>query len=374
MFNKILFASIALASLSSYADVDYSRCNFAAGLYGMRLDNDGQLQLSVGQKINSKSTNGNVEKYVIETDPTVFGGISNSTAINKFEVSLVKDDQGRVVKVVSGGDKLDKKSLENFKKFQLQMQLSGVVSTADFSNGNGSFGGGFGYGMGSYGDVPKNTLTQEPMYYVKNENGGASFLKLSQLNQKQRSEIGLSEDVYKAMKQKWKKDKKTVAIIEKGLKKLSEKSTPSYFLGQEAELDIKDGVCSPSKVSTRMFNSKDGSVQLVPTFTKEACEEVAKLHLKHREKLTKCDDANEEISQEIFKNSEKLKNVPVGMGGYGYPGMGLGYGGYGMGGFGYGSQSQLSMMKSQCDMMLGEFSFGMGISTPKEEKSSATPQ
>ena len=381
MFHKILIASIVLASANVFAaDVDYSRCNMAAGLYGMRLDNDGQLQLGVGQKINSKTTNGNIEKFVIETDPTVFGGIGNSAAINKFEVSLVKDDEGRVIKVISGGDKLDKKTMENFKKFQLQMQVGSAVSNADFANGNASFGGGYGGYFGGYGDVPKGTLTAEPTYFVKDDNGKQVYLKLSQLNQKQRGDIGLSEDVYKAIKQKFKKDKKTVSKIEKGLSELSAKSSPVYFLGQEAELEIKDGACTPSKVSTRMFHSKDGSVQLVPTFTKEACEEVAKLHLKHKEKLSKCDEANKEVSQDIFLNAEKLKNVPMGGGyvggaggGLGYPGVGMGgYGGYGP--YGYSSPSQLSMMKNQCDMMLGEFSFGMGGPAPKQDKSSANPQ
>lgn len=74
MSYKLLIASIILASSNFFsADVDYFRCNWAAGLYGMHLDNDGKLQTGFGQKIISKSTNENIEKFVIETDPTAKG-------------------------------------------------------------------------------------------------------------------------------------------------------------------------------------------------------------------------------------------------------------------------------------------------------------
>lgn len=361
MLHKVLFASIVLTSLSAVADVDYSRCNFAAGFYGMGIDNEGQLQLGIGQKINSKTTEGNTEKYVIETDPSMFGGFENPNIGSKLEVSLVKDEQGRVVKVISGGDRLDKKAIENRKKFQIQMQVHTTVSQADFNNGN--------YQLGAFGTAPfKGTMTSEPTYFVTDENGNPSYLKLSQLNQNQRQKIGMSEDIHKALKQKLKRDKKTVAKIEKGLKELSDKSFPVYYLGQETEFDIKDGMCTPSKVSSRMFHTQDKSVHLSPTFTKESCEEVAKLYLKHKEKLSKCDEANNEISQDMFKNLDKIRHVQIGggiVGGIGSgSGIGSGYPGAYLGGFN--SQSPLGLMKSQCDMMLGEISFSV---SPKKESS-----
>jgi hypothetical protein len=185
------------------------------------------------------------------------------------------------------------------------------------------------------------------------------------------------EDLYKEMKQKMKRDKKSAAKIEKGLKELSEKSTPVYYLGQEAELEIKDGVCTPKSIATRMYHTKDNSVQTQKTFTKEACEEVEKLHLKHKEKIAKCDENSLEVMKDMGQNYEKLKDLSSSFGGYGGMGMGGGY----FGGFGYspfgGQQSQLTTMKNYCQMMLGgsQFGNGFGFSKAKEaDKADASKQ
>ncbi len=102
---------------------------------------------------------------------------------------------------------------------------------------------------------------------------------------------------------------------------------------------------------------------------------MAKLYLKHKEKISKCDESNREINQDIFLNAQKLQDVPTGMLG-GIVGGGFG-GGVGMGsGFGF-FPSQLSMMKSQCDILLGNFSSpenGGNINSVPDEKSSANQQ
>lgn len=142
-----------------------------------------------------------------------------------------------------------------------------------------------------------------------------------------------------------------------------DKSTPTFYLGQEAEFDIKDGVCTPKIVSSRFFNSADGAVAKTPIFTKEACEEVSKLYIKHKDKISKCDESNKEVNTDLWQSNDKIKELYNG-------GMGM----YGMG-YGFGGQSsQLTMLKGTCDMMVGEFSFGMGISPSKEVKPSSAIQ
>jgi len=111
----------------------------------------------------------------------------------------------------------------------------------------------------------------------------------------------------------------------------------------------------PAKMSSRMFNTKDGSVKLSTTFSKESCEEIEKLHLKHKEKLSKCEESSREINSEFFHNPKLLQSLQMGTG----PGMGMGMNMFGSP-YGFSNSNQLSMMKNYCDHMLGAGNLGMG--------------
>jgi hypothetical protein len=329
---------------------------------GSILNNDGQLILFPGQKIANKTTEGKVEKYVIETHPQIYGGLygglgAPGQAPYKTEISLLRDEDGRVVKVISGEEKLGKKEIESREKASLQMQIRSILMTGGMASP---------YEGSAFGTLPGT----EPLYQVKDKEGKFSYKKLSELDKEERSQVGLSEDLHKEITQKWRKDKKSIAKIEKGIKNFQVKSKPAIWLGTEAEFDIKDGVCTPKVVSSRFFNSADGSVGKTPIFTKEACEEVSKLYLKHKDKITKCDESNEEVSADLWQRIDKIKEIrPHGM----YL-NGMEMGRY-MSFLFDGRPSHLSTLKSACDKMVGEFKFGMGIGTgTKTNPSSATPQ
>lgn len=338
---------ISLLFISNFAmaDVDYSRCNMAAAQSGARLDHDGKLVVAPWQKIKNISTKDKVEKYVIETDGgSLAYGYQIPTGM-KTEVTIERDEQGRVIRMQTGPDTLDKKGLAAVQKAQLHMQLSGTVFQSDLANSNGYFGS-------------KNTMLQEPVFFVKGENGQDTYVKLSDLTKKQRQAMGLSHDLYKDIKKQWRRDKKTVAKLEKGLKEIQEKSHPVYPIGQEANFEITDGVCTPKDMSNRMFHSKDNSVHKNLTFTKEACEDVARLHLKHKESIAKCDEVSKVMTQDIWNNSGKI-SVLTQNGMFAYGG-GLGAMGGGLGGYaGVGLQvSTLTALKNHCDMMVGQFNIG----------------
>lgn len=360
---KLFVTTLTLMSAVAYAEVDYSRCTGASGMWGVSLDSEGKLASNPYQKIVNKTTEGKIEKYDIENEyPDYKGGIIKS----KTQVTLERDDQGRVVKMQTGGDKLDKKNLEMMKKFQLQGQVSMAMMSA-----------------GSYG-----TAMGEPTYYVKDKDNKSTFKKLSDLSKEERSQVNISEEAFKEMKQKAKQEKKSASKIEKGLKEIQDKSFPVYYLGQESEFEITDGVCKPKSVSQRMINTKDNSIVKNKVFSKESCEEVQKLYVKHKEQISKCESSNALVAKDLYQEHEKIKDVMGGqysMGGYPGGGMGGGYvggmygggmvGGMGGGFGGYGPQSNtLTYLKNYCDMMVGEMRFGYGFETNQKPATDSSKQ
>jgi hypothetical protein len=97
--KKNLILSTLLLSSFAYADVDYSRCLMAANLYGPTIDNDGKFSPGPYQKLKSMKTEGKKETYVIEGNGYPYNMAS--------EVTLERDDQGRVIKISNGSDKLE---------------------------------------------------------------------------------------------------------------------------------------------------------------------------------------------------------------------------------------------------------------------------
>lgn len=357
-----LLAMLAVFSTSAFADVDYTRCGYAAGLYGTTLDNDGQLKLSPNQKLVNKTTEGKVEKYTVETNLSVYGG---NYPASKSAITIERDDKGQVVKVILGGDKLDKKSIDSMNKMGLHVQATNAVMP---------------FGLPAYNPYSNvfNSVGTEPVYSVKNKQGQLTYKNLTQLTKDERAQVGLSEDLYKEMTQNWKKDKKSMQKIEKGLKHFQDKMKPSYLIGQEAEFDIQDGVCTPRVAKQRFYNTVDGTIGTKAFFSKEACEEVSKLYEKHKEKLAKCDETNMTVSTDMAVANDKIKDLyntatfGLGSGGLGFSGLsGSAYGG-GMFG-GYGTSSQLGFMKINCDAMVGQLNLNSGA--PKEQsKSSSSSQ
>jgi len=342
---KKLALLTCILSTQAIAGVDYSKCSNP--MTGMGLDSDGQVLLAPGQTIKSKSTDGNKESYVINSDYSAFGGTGN----NDTKITIERDKQGRVISMKTGGDSLSDKEIEKMKQLQLEWQVSSSVSGADMAFGNYTSLGGIGYPT-----QQNQTMNTDPMFYVKDDKGNSVYKRLKDLTKKQQNQIGFDEESFKDLKKKARKDKKLVNKIRKSLKKIQDKSEPVFYLGQESQFEIKDNTCYPVEVSTRMYHTADKSIKLNPQFSKEACEEVDKIYAKHKSKIATCDTIARDISKDLNQNYEKLSKVNSSMGGYGlgYPGMGMGMG-YGIGGFGSVTGGRLAQLKSSCDMYLGRY-------------------
>ncbi len=354
MKSKILVTSLILSSICLSAEIDYRKCNSASGLYGLYINGEGELDLGTGYKLLNKNKIGNIEKYEIETNPNAFG-MGGNLPPGKMEITLEKDSQGRITKLITGPDKYDKKDIEKMNELQLGFQVHNAVSSADWGFGNGGMGGGFG--------LPKNTIIQEPQYYIKNENGDFKYKTLKQLTKKERKEVGLVDDFYKILTSKVKRDKKSVERIRKGLKSIQDKSKPVHFLGSESEFSFKDGVCSPEKVSSRVYHTADESVKLNETFSKDNCSKIAMVHSKNKAIIGKCESATEILSKDIYEQKINLS---------GYMGAGgMGFGSYGFG-FGMGGMSsvfgQIENQHSFCEGIFGESI--VDITNPSEKQKS----
>lgn len=232
----------------------------------------------------------------------------------KLEISIERDGNGNVKKVITGPEKLNKKNLERISKSQLDYQVATTVHGADIVFGNSSMGGGFG--------LPPNTMVQEPKYYVENNIGEFHYKTLSQLTRFERKNIGLTGDFYKQLKSKAKKDKKNVENIRKGLAKIQEKSKPVQYIGQETEFQVKDGKCIPIKVNQRMLHTENNKVKLNEIFSKEKCLQIAISYQKHQGVINTCDKAVRDIHMDMYARS---LNITSGMqSGGGMNGMGFG--------------------------------------------------
>lgn len=331
--KKTLVISSLLLSSFAFADVDYSRCLMASGLYGATIDNDGKLQPSQWQKLKDMKTEGKKETYTFENH-MAFGGNPLTT-----EVVIERDDQGRVIKASTGGDKMDPKALKQYKDIMVQSSVTPM--------GGYGMGGYFGSGMPTQSP---DFMTHEPQFFVDGK-----IIPLSKLSKEQAKKAGFDGNIenLQKLKQQWRKDKKVVKKIKDGYSKIIEKSAMMVPMGQEAEFEIKDGVCLVKNTTTKNYNTKTKEVVKTPGVSRETCEEIQKIHKKYQAKLNECQDVQMKVSQEYFEKKIFANYGSMG-GGYvgGYVGGIVG----GMGG-GYGMNSANIY---QCEMLYGVTPVGMG--------------
>lgn len=338
--KKVLFATGLLMSSMVFADVDYSRCLMGSGLYGAQIDNDGKIQFGQWQKVKSQKTEGKKETYVVEA--AGFGGSPIST-----EYSIERDDQGHIVKVSTGGDKMDPKSVKAYKDSVVNNSIY-MGTSAQYMGAYGGYvggvAGGFGYGGGFNNQYQApDFMTSEPQFFVDGKMVPLS--KLSKEDAKKAGFDGNIEALQKA-KQQWRKDKKVVGKIKNGYSKIVEKSALVIPMGQESEFEVKDGVCLVKNVAYKSYNSKTKEVVKTPGVSREQCEKIQNIHKKYATKLNECQDVQMKMGKEYFE-----KGVYDGgglAGGYvtgGYPGGMVG--GYGVG-LGMGSMSSF-----QCQALYG---------------------
>lgn len=331
--KKSLFLSLTLFSSFALADVDYSRCLYASGIYGARIDNDGKLQPAEWQKVKSIKTEGKRETYQLENSGAYIG-------INAVsEITLERDEQGRIIKIENGSQKPDQKSLEAYKKMLIQN------STMAAGMGYGSYQGLGGYG-GQY-QAP-DFMSSEPQFYVKDK-----MIPLSKLSKEEAKEAGYPGNVeeIQKLKSQWRKDKKVVKKIQDGYKKILDKTSFMMPLGQDSEFEIRDNVCLVKNVSYRSYNAKTKEVVNRPGISRSTCEEIQKIHKKYEAKLNDCQETQMKVNKEYY--DKKVFSDPgfYNYGGYGVAGgMVGGYvGGYGMGMMG----GMYSVSPYQCELLYG---------------------
>lgn len=330
--KKLVVLSSLLVSSIAMADVDYSRCMMSAGIYGATIDNDGKFQPSEYQKVKSVKTEGKVETYVFESTGGGYG-FGGST----YEVQLTRDEQGRIIKASTGGDKMDPKALKQYKDTMVQFSVSGIG----------------GYAMGGYGNQAPDFMTQEPQFYT-----AEGIIPLSKLTKEQAKQVGFEGNIenLQKMKSQWRKDKKVVKKIKDGYAKILDKTSLMVPMGQEAEFEVKDGVCLVKNVASKSYNTKSKEVVKTPGVSREACEKIQTIHKKYEAKLNECQDVNMKVSQEYFQNKVYGEGggYVAGMGGGLVGGFGGGYaGGFG-GGFGGGYMGgMMGANPYQCQMLYG---------------------
>lgn len=331
MKKKIVIASLLLSSFA-YADVDYSRCTTAAGLYQAQIDNDGKIQPAFGSKIKSIKTEGNKETIVFE------GMVYNGKAMLS-EATIERDDQGRVIKIITGGEKVDTKKLNDYKDMMIQNSVGSVYM---------------------YG-----TMSAEPHFWIDNKTVPLSKVTLEQAKKAGISDIGELQK----FKTQWRKDKKVVKKLKDGYTEVMNKNNFVMPLGTESEFEIKDGVCLLKGYSSRHYVASTKAIIKTPGFTREACEKIQAVHKKYETKLNECNELQMKVAKEGSEFGSGYSGATGGVvagnlgggyvtggiaGGYaggfiggGYPG---GYGGFGTyGGIGIGA----GVSNLQCEMLYG---------------------
>lgn len=335
--KKLLTASLVLAASVAHADVDYSRCLMSSGLWGAQIDNDGKLKFSEFSKLKSQKTEGKTETYEIETP-----GYGQKPFTSKFVVE--RNDQGHIVKVSSGGERLDQKAVQAWKEGIVNNSVY-MGTSAQYMGGYGGYVGGIAGGFGSNGfnnqyQSPE-FMYAEPQFYVDGKM--ISLSKLSKEDAKKAGFNGNIEELQKA-KQQWRKDKKVVGKIKDGYAKVMDKTSVVIPMGQEAEFEVKDGVCLVKNVAYKSFNSKTKEVIKTPGVSREKCEEMMNIHKKYETKLNECAEVNQKLNAEYFQKG--IYPSFGGMAGGYVTGGGL-VGGYGVG------MGMNSMELYQCQSLYG---------------------
>lgn len=280
----VLSALIISSSLS--AQVDYHQCQQALGYFGPQLDENGDfskgplLGLPVPDIETTKTDAGSRVTYTYKYPGGQFNGGKPSSTIYVIE----KDKEGRVSKIISGGDKVDPQNV----KFTKEMMLESAVQSS----------------------LPYGSVTLDPIIAIDMDAQGIVQSPISKLDEAHAKKFGLDMSALKKLRAEVKKDKKSIAKIRKEYAKFFEKAPIMMPMGNEYEVEIKDGACQVKSVTGRTFDPKTKEIRKIPGLTRERCQEVSKVYKKYEQQLNSCAVVNMKLSAEL------------GNGLYGYPGGG----------------------------------------------------
>ena len=333
------------------ADVDYSRCQIGIGSTAF-IDNDGKVHAPFGSTLKDKKTEGKVETYTFSipnySDP-------KAKPID-HKMVVERNDLGHVVKV-NAGDNPSPVAVKAFKESMTKFMISSTSTPSQT--------------MGGYRPFDQRELE----FTVVEDTASSKTVRsvpLSQLSEAQAKQLGINNlEELKRLKKQWRKDKKTLARLEKGFTQMMDTAPVQMPVGNLAEFEIKDGVCQLSKVTQRAYNTKTKEIVNTQTHSRALCEGSLKVQKKYRSELDKCQDLQSKVMNEMYQAGGGM-GAYGGMGSYGGGmavgsmggfGANLGVGGFNpyMGGFYGGSDI--------CQMYFGDVSpFGFGSSSLDSDK------
>lgn len=286
--KRLLVTSSLLISGLAYADIDYSRCMQAAGLnfQGVNITNDGKVEPMEHMTLKGAHGQGKIEHYTfaMKEKSMFMGGMPYEVT-----VTVERDDQGRIIRASTGGDKPDQKTIDMWKKYY----------SAPYHGGWGSH--------------------NEPVYNIDGKR-----VPLEKVTKEQAKEAGFANNLeeFRKLKSAHRKDKKTLQKMKEAYNKVHAKADYVIPFGQEADFDFKDGVCMTKSVSSKTYSTKTRDVSKELMSSREGCEEVQKLYKKYETKLNECRDVQASLDKEYFENfaSKKKNHNPYGFGMGGYVG------------------------------------------------------
>jgi hypothetical protein len=291
--KKILTLSILTLSISGFAQVDYSECQIPFSSYA--IDSEGKITDYQGKELVKKEVKDGIESYQIQTGGFYGGGLGDQKQI----IHIARDEKGNIQSVVEGSLNVSKSDLEKLKEIQLNTQI--MMAKPGLT---GQYGYGFGGGYGGPG-----------------------------INDKNFKSFNITKEELKDLKKDWRKDKKLSRKVRRIIKKMQDSGKGYFPLGTESKFVVKNNKCEPVEKSNRSYSEEQKKIISGVIHSKAACSKVAKLFVKHKQQMQKCDVAHQAVSKDLYSDASIMKDISL------YPGMGMGMGGYvGFGG-GMGSYS-----------------------------------
>jgi hypothetical protein len=280
LVSTLLISGLALAQTetapqaATTQDVDYSRCNMYGGSGFFSIGNDGQLVPTpgTGYTLKSKRTEGGIEHYEYElprNHQSPYGNMFRLPSSQK--VTLHRDQQGRVVRMVTGGDAVHANDI------RAHRDMLATINSNMASLGQG---------------------TMEPVFFVDNK-----LVPLSQLTNEQARAMGHENlDEIKQMRRQWRRDSRTQQRLQQQTRRLIDRAPLVMPLGSSTSFEITDNVCTPVASTQRHFNTANREVIETPNqiLSRSQCAEVARIYEANGSRLRECQALESRVNSELF--------------------------------------------------------------------------
>ena len=333
--KKFFFVSAVLASSQLFAQgailsVDYSHCQQALGFMGPQLSSHGKLLPAPGLQSNPDVKTVQNAEGLFETTYSFKGYQSinlNGKQSQPLKYKVTTDKNGAVTEINTAQDSV----VPMFVNMAKQNSLNYAVQSG----------------------IMTDSLTYDPEILIELKEGQQqSFISVpfSKLTKEQAKKFGVDIDELRTLRKAKKKESKTLAKIAEGYMKLMNKSSLLLPNGLNLKMEVKDGVCKPTKVVQIAYNATTKKNQAGQVFDHEKCDRILTVQKKYESQLQSCNKINIDMNKELYPQNGGFVGGYGGGGGYGYGGgIGMGMGGY---------DSYLNNDVFQCQMYFGEMPQG----------------